>query len=123
MIRIYSDDVIDNFDFPLHIEKDTEKIKKPTFKVYFIMENNTKADYITFSMGDPSIYKNFTFCLHSLYLLPQYQRRGVGNKAINLVKDYYENNSINKFYNQCKPITLMPLTVIRNLVALLNMRI
>lgn len=98
---IYSDDTIDNFDFSFHIKKDIEKIKKPNFRVYFIIVNNTKAGYLIFSKEDPTLYKDFFICLNSLYILPKFQRKGIGSKSIKLVKDYCKINSINKFYNQC----------------------
>lgn len=98
---IYNDDIIDNFDFSFHIKKDIEKIKKPNFRVYFIIENNTKAGYLIFSKEEPTLYKDFVLCLNSLYILPEFQRKGIGCKSIKLVKDYCKINCINKFYNQC----------------------
>lgn len=98
---IYSDDTIDKFDLSFHIEKDIEKIKKPNFRVYLIIVNNTKAGYLTFSKEEPTLYKNFIICLNSLYILPEFQRKGIGSKSIKLVKDYCKINSTNKFYNQC----------------------
>lgn len=98
---IYSNDMIDNFDFQWHLEKDIAKIQNPNFNVYLIVENNTNIGYVIFSKEDPPVYKDFSICLNSLYILPEYQRKGIGSKAFNIINDYCRINHINKFYNQC----------------------
>lgn len=98
---IYNDDIIENFDFEWHIENDNAKIKNSNFNVYLIIDNNTKIGYMMFSKEQPSVYKDFSICLNSLYILPEYQRRGIGYEAFEIIKNYCRINCINKFYNQC----------------------
>lgn len=98
---IYSEEVLENYNVHSHIKKDEAKILNPKFKVYLIKEEQKKIGYLIFSYEDPSVYKDFNLCLNSLYLLPEYQGRGIGQEGINIVSSYCKTKGINKFYNQC----------------------
>ena len=77
---IYPDDMIDQFDFPWHEKQDLARISSPDFDVSIIREDDADIGYMIVRHGAPPL-------LHSLYLLPQYQHRGIGRMAFSRMVD------------------------------------
>lgn len=69
--------------------------------MYLIVDGDKKIGYLIFSYEDHPVYKDFNLCLNSLYLLPEYEGRGIGHEGINIVSSYCKTNGVSKFYNQC----------------------
>lgn len=98
---IYDNEWIDQFDFAHHERNDLLKLQNPDFYVYLILENNNKIGYFMLSQELPCRYKDFTVCLNALYILPDFQGKGIGCEGIEMIKEYCKIHGINKFYNQC----------------------
>jgi GNAT superfamily N-acetyltransferase len=98
---IYSDDKIDNFDYDLHEQKFIAQIRSQENNVYVIEIDDEVVGYFSFGSPQHGSYKDFELCLNSLYILKDYQGRGIGSRVFAFVKDYCRNKGINKFFNAC----------------------
>ena len=94
---IYPDAVIDDFDFDWHRQRDLEKISDPSFTVYLIRYGDEDIGYFIFRHTDSGVW------LHSLYVLQEYQHRGIGKQAFSILKDYCRENGISRFSCNCSP--------------------
>lgn len=93
---IYPDRIIDDFDFAWHTQRDLGRIKSEQYLVFLIVSAGQRAGYLILQKGEP-------FRLMSLYLLPEFQRRGIGGQAFRLVRDYCRGNGIPEFICHCHP--------------------
>jgi len=100
---IYPDAMMDCFDFDWHIQRDEARIADPHTEVFLIEVENLPVGYLVYGVQTPCVYKDFALYLHSLYLLPAYQRRGIGRLAVEKVRAYGRQLGLKKFYNQCQP--------------------
>ena len=72
---IYPDDMIDNFDWAWHQEKELLRINDPAYSVYLLQKDDQNIGYLTISRTDGIV-------LQSLYILSEYQRQGIGRAAL-----------------------------------------
>ncbi len=93
---IYPDDMIDNFDFSFHNERNLMFIQSPNFLVYFILDGTDKIGYLILRTKDP-------FHLQSLYLLSSYRGKGIGTMAFDFVRAYCQEHGISQFDLDCHP--------------------
>ncbi|CQR74238.1 GNAT family N-acetyltransferase [Sporomusa ovata] len=98
---IYPDEIIDQYNFDRYYPKDLMQIKNPQLKVYLIEDGKEAVGYFIYGKNLLGTYKDFEICLKSLYILPKYQRQGIGTQAFTMLKTYCKENHINKFYNEC----------------------
>ena len=94
---IYPDAVIDDFDCDWHRQRDLEKISDPSFTVYLIRYGGEDIGYFIFRHTDSGVW------LHSLYVLQEYQHRGIGKQAFAILKDYCRKKGISRFACSCNP--------------------
>ena len=94
---IYPDTAIDGFDYEWHRERDLRRISDPSFMVYLIRCGGVDIGYLIFRETDTGVW------LHSLYVLQEYQHRGIGKQAFAILKDYCMENGINRFACNCSP--------------------
>ena len=94
---IYPDAVIDDFDYEWHQQRDLQKISDPSFTVYLIKYGDKDIGYLIFQDSDTGVW------LHSLYVLREYQHRGIGKQAFSILKDYCKETEINRFFCYCSP--------------------
>lgn len=93
---IYPDKLIDEFDFDFHDSKNLFMINSEEYSVYFITADGEKAGYLILQHKIP-LY------IQSLYLLPGFQRKGIGRKIFGFVREHCRKNKIEKFYLCCHP--------------------
>lgn len=93
---IYPDDMIDNFDFEWHAEKDLLRIQSPRFYHWFIQEDRKIIGYLTIRNAE-YLY------LYSLYLLPEAQHRGYGRQSMKFTAQLCKEKSIESFRCHCQP--------------------
>lgn len=86
---IYPDEMIDQFDFEWHREKDLLRLRHPQYRNWFIQAKGETVGYLTLRHGEPML-------LQSLYLLPQAQKQGVGRQAFKFVCQYCSERGIEK---------------------------
>ena len=94
---IYPDTVIDDFDYERHQQRDLQKISNPSFTVYLIKYGDEDIGYLIFQDADAVVR------LHSLYVLREYQHRGIGKQAFSVLKDYCKEREIDRFVCNCSP--------------------
>ncbi len=87
---IYPDAMIDNFDLAWHCRQDRRRMEDPGFRVCWIQTGGHRAGYLIFRLGKP-------LWLQSLYLLPEYRRRGLGRAALARL------GAMGEFFCQCDP--------------------
>lgn len=93
---IYPDDMIDNFDWAWHREKELLRINDPEYSVYLLQKDDQSIGYLTISRTDGIV-------LQSLYILSEYQRQGsVGRHLI--LSGHIAGNTVR---------SLLPATVFR----------
>ena len=93
---IYPDEVIDHFDFPWHTERNLQWIRSRDFHVYLIKDDDRIVGYLIFQ-------HQVVVHLQSLYLLPEFQHRGIGAMAFHLLRDYCTLRRIDSFTCFCQP--------------------
>ncbi len=93
---IYPDEMIDQFDFQWHREKDLLRLHNPEYRNWFITVGGEKMGYLALRHGEPML-------LQSLYLLPQMQKQGVGRQAFTFVCRYCSERGIPAFRCLCQP--------------------
>jgi len=93
---IYPDNMIDEFDYTWHMERELQRIRHPEYRVYRIVKDDCNIGYLTTRLTD-------TVILQSLYLLAEYQHQGIGQLALDFVKQYCRENEKNSFILHCLP--------------------
>jgi len=93
---IYSDKEIDCYDYKKHEIKDLERINDQTYAVYLIQNRLSGEDIGYFYFQD-----NGKVHIQSLYLLPEYQHKGIGCTAFDLVKKYCCEHDYTAFTCNC----------------------
>ena len=94
---IYPDAVIDDFNYDWHQERDLKKIADPSFTVYLIKHDDEDIGYFIFQHAGSGVW------LRSLYVLREYQHKGIGKQAFAILKDYCREKGINHFACDCSP--------------------
>jgi len=93
---IYPDDIIDNFDYAFHNEKDLFRITSDEFTVYFIEEENEKIGYLILQKKD-------ILYVQSLYLLKEHRGKGIGKLAFEKIRGFCKEKGYKRFYLGCHP--------------------
>ena len=96
---IYPDDMIDNFDWARHREKELLRINDPAYSVYLLQKGDQNIGYLTIRRTDGII-------LQSLYILSEYQRQGIGRAAFDFIKAYCREREAKSFICRCVPENL-----------------
>lgn len=100
---IYPDEVIDDFDYETHTARFLRQINAENVWVYAIVEDDTLVGFTVIGMAIPAVYRDITVCLHSLYLLPKYQGKGIGKSVMEFVRNWCKEKGVFRFYNSCNP--------------------
>ncbi len=95
---IYPDEVIDRFDYEWHLKAEQNRLSSPNFHCWTVMEGGYCVGYV--SCGP---VRDSRFRLHSLYLLTQYQKRGLGRRMFDLVKKFCTEAGYSEMYLDCHP--------------------
>lgn len=93
---IYPDEIIDDFDYGFHDERNLFWINSEEFSVYFILADGEKAGYLI-------MQENETPYVQSLYLLESFRGKGIGKKVFGFIKDYCRRKGKKRFYLCCHP--------------------
>ena len=97
---IYSDDKIDNFDFERHKEKFLKIINDQNAKLYVVCDNNKIIGYMEYGVPYRP-FKDYKQEIGLLYLLKEYQRKGLGRKLFNIGYNGIKENGYNEFFISC----------------------
>lgn len=94
---IYPEHMLENFDYDFHYKKDIERLSSSQYINYLIEVDGQKVGYLIIRN------KGNIVTMQSLYILPQYQKKGIGKEAIILVKKYCQAQQISCFVCSCHP--------------------
>ena len=94
---VYPDAVIDDFNYDWHQQRDLQKITDPSFTVYLIKYGDEDIGYFIFQRAGSAVW------LSSLYVLQEYQHRGIGKRAFSILRDYCREKGISRFSCHCNP--------------------
>ena len=94
---IYPNAVIDDFNYDWHQQRDLIKISDPSFTVDLIKFGDEDIGYFIFQHTGSEVW------LHSLYVLQEYQHRGIGKQAFSILNDYCREKGIGHFSCCCSP--------------------
>lgn len=93
---VYPDEMIDQFDHAWHARRDLLRINSRQYEVSLICSDGQPVGYLILQDGQPPQ-------LHSLYLLPDYQRQGAGRMAFARMADFCKARRLPHFICQCQP--------------------
>ena len=98
---IYPDAMIDDYEYEAHLARDEKRITDPKNTVWLAMDGETCVGYLYVGPCGYGRYKDFDFCLNSLYFLPPYQGRGLGRTAFALAAAECRRRGYDKFFCGC----------------------
>lgn len=93
---IYPDEMIDQFDYAWHAQRDLARIVSARYDVYLIEDDNSAVGYMCIERSTPLL-------LYSLYLLPSHQRRGIGKAAFAHMRQLCQEQGQAFFLCYCQP--------------------
>lgn len=100
---IYPDAMIDDFDWEWHLEAEMRRLSHPDFYCHLVMDKGKCVGYLSYGPVCTGVWKDFRFRLHSLYLLPSYQRMGLGKRLFQLAQQACEEMGYRKLFLDCHP--------------------
>lgn len=95
---IFPDEMIDQYDLESYTARDREKLEDPKRETYLLLDGAACVGY--FSYGANARGK---FYLYSIYLLPGYQRKGIGRAMMRQVASACRDAGAASFYCDCQP--------------------
>ncbi len=91
---IYSDERIDGYDFEEHRQRDLKRIGDSSCHVYLIADGDDTIGYFNF-MTMENVY------IQSLYIKQEYQRRGIGKRVFELIREFCGTHGFDRFTCNC----------------------
>lgn len=100
---IYPDAAIDCFDFQWHAQEERRRLSRWEYDCELILDGEACVGYVAWGTRKEDAWRDFTFRLNSLYLLPEYQGVGLGRWLLNQVRAACRDQGCRKFYLDCHP--------------------
>lgn len=100
---IYPDEMIDDYDYRWHVQKECARLMNPQFHCYMVMDGDSCVGYFSYGKVCYGTWKDFEFRLHSFYLQPEYQGRGLGRKIFAQIKEECLRQGYSKLFLDCHP--------------------
>lgn len=98
---IYPDEAIDQFDYEWHTDREERLMLRPDFHSNLVLEGEACVGYYSWQEIPEGIYRDFRCRICSVYLLPQYQSRGIGRRILETVFDEVRKKGYGKLYLEC----------------------
>ena len=93
---VYPDEMIDQFDYAWHRERDLLRIRSSEYQNYLIQLHGKNVGYLVLK-NEPVLL------LQSLYLLPEAQKKGIGRQSFAFIRQYCAERGIQSFRCHCQP--------------------
>ncbi len=100
---IYPDEMIDNFDYEWHIQREQNNLQNPMVHTYLVLAERECVGYFTYFLRETPLWRDFHVRLFSLYLLPEYQGHGMGRAIFQYVAQQCRLAGYDKLYLSCAP--------------------
>lgn len=98
---IYPDEWIDGYDYAAQTARWRAQMQDASQEIRLVMDGGTCAGYFSFGAPSYGAYKDFSFCLNALYLLPPYQRMGLGRRIFEQVCCAARAHGTDRFFCGC----------------------
>ena len=98
---IFHDRMIDEFDFELHENKFITQIKDIKNEIIIIEKGGNQIGYFCISNPNQESLGRIGLRLNSLYILSEYQKKGIGTNVFSYIREYCSKKNITFFYNSC----------------------
>lgn len=93
---IYSDESLVNYDIPKNQKIFEQIVQNPEIELYVATDNNQIIGFMT--CGKPyKPYQDFQQEVGLLYILKEYQRKGIGRSFFDIARRQVKNNGYQKF--------------------------
>ena len=112
---IYPDEMIDDFDWDWHLKAERRRLSNPAFYCCMIYDDEKCVGYFSYGTIRPGTWKDFSFRLHSLYLLPAYQGMGIGRGIFEQVREACIASGNTKMFLDCHPMNQNALAFYRHM--------
>ena len=100
---IFPDEANDQFDYPWHIARDEQRLERPDFFYHLVLDGGECVGYLSYGVMSEGSFRDFRFRLQSLYLLPEYQGRGLGKHLLQMTFDACREMGYDKLCWDCSP--------------------
>ena len=99
--NIYDNEDIESFDFENHAHKFLNQINSLHESLYVITYKGRQVGYFNYGKARHTPIEKYVNipCVNSLYILKEYQHKGIGSKVLNFVMKQLKNQS--KFMFLC----------------------
>lgn len=94
---IYPDAWIDEYDLAEQTQRERARLEQTDYMAYLVMDGGQCAGYFSYGVASHGGYKDFSFCLNSLYLLPPYQHMGLGRRIFAQVRQAARERKLDSF--------------------------
>lgn len=102
---IYPDEKLDNYDYEKNEETFRKIINNNDIELYVIESNGNIIGYMDY--GKPSTpFRDYKQEIGLLYLLKDYQKKGIGKKLFLLAYSKMKNKGYNNFFVSCNKYNL-----------------
>ena len=91
---IYPDELIDDYDYARHYERDLARLSDPENHAFLICDGERPIGYYILRAGE-------TLYLQSLYFLPCYRRRGLGREVFRRIEAFAGEHEKSFFTCNC----------------------
>ena len=98
---IFPDEKLDGYDVDFYEARDAKKLAQRERHYYLFLDGTKCIGYFSFGPYNHGTYKDFSLCLNHLYLLRDYQGRGLGKLAFAEIREYCKKQGIRKFFCGC----------------------
>ena len=98
---IYPDEMIDNYDLAAFTARDRARLQRPNLTHYLVMDGEQCVGYFSYGAPVYGAWRDFTLCLNSLYLLPEYRGRGLGTRVFVHLREVCAAQKVDKFFCNC----------------------
>lgn len=100
---IYPDEAIDCFDFQAHVKAERRRLSLWEYHCDLVLDGDDCVGYLAWGTRKEDAWRDFTFRLQSLYLMPEYQGVGLGRWLLGQVRWACRTQGYRKFYLDCHP--------------------
>ena len=98
---IYPDAWIDEYDLAEQTQRERARLEQTDYMAYLVMDGGQCAGYFSYGAASHGGYKDFSFCLNSLYLLPPYQHMGLRRRIFAQVRQAARERKLDSFFCGC----------------------
>ena len=89
------------YDLAEQTQRERARLEQTDYMAYLVMDGGQCAGYFSYGAASHGGYKDFSFCLNSLYLLPPYQHMGLGRRIFAQVRQAARERKLDSFFCGC----------------------